>query len=165
MSNTVPVVRVGIADLEIIAGPAIIKTSGLGSCVGVILYDQEHEVAGIAHVMLPNSSLAKATPFKRGKYADTAVKELVNRLVRKGARVPRLRAKIAGGAEMFPSVQRSELMRIGPRNVEAIKKELTQLRIKVIGEEVGGNNGRMIEFNTKTCALTIRTAHKGIQVV
>lgn len=35
------VVRVGIADMNIVTEPDTIRTSGLGSCVGVVLYDEK----------------------------------------------------------------------------------------------------------------------------
>lgn len=160
-----PFVQVGIADLVTVTGTAIIKTSGLGSCVGVILFDKEKEVAGLAHVMLPDSSSARAPSTKKGKYADTAVKELIDSLVSKGARPAKIRAKIAGGAEMFPSVPSSLSMKIGPRNIEAIKRELALFRISIVAEEVGGHNGRSLEFHTKTCELFVNTIHKGVYVL
>jgi chemotaxis protein CheD len=56
-------------------------------------------------------------------------------------------------------------MRIGPRNVEAVKKELAILKIAILAEDVGGNSGRTIEFNPKTGKLNIRTVNKGEFVI
>lgn len=162
MSDCVQVVKVGIADMNIVKTPDHIRTSGLGSCVGVVIYDQAKELAGLAHVMLPDSSLAKGGTINIAKYADTAVKELVDRLIKNGARQYSLKAKIAGGAQMFQYTSSNDMMRIGPRNVEAVKKELSILRISIIAEDVGGNSGRTIEFDPKTCLLNIRTVNKGI---
>lgn len=162
MSDCVQVVKVGIADMNIVKTPDHIRTSGLGSCVGVVIYDQAKELAGLAHVMLPDSSLAKGGTINIAKYADTAVKELVDRLIKNGARQYSLKAKIAGGAQMFQYTSSNDMMRIGPRNVEAVKKELSILRIGIIAEDVGGNSGRTIEFDPKTCLLNIRTVNKGI---
>ncbi|PLS16699.1 chemotaxis protein CheD [Bacillus sp. M6-12] len=162
MTNTLEVVKVGIADMNIVRSAQLIRTSGLGSCVGVVIYDQMKELAGLAHVMLPESSLAKNGDLNIAKYADTAVKELVNRLIRQGARGAVLKAKIAGGAQMFQFASGNDMMRIGPRNVEAVKKELYLLNIQIIAEDVGGNSGRTIEFNPKTQLLNIRTVNKGV---
>jgi chemotaxis protein CheD len=161
MNDPFEIVKVGIADMNLVKTPNHIRTSGLGSCVGVVIYDEGKELAGLAHVMLPDSSLAKAGTVNIAKYADTAVKELVNRLVKNGARLYSLKAKIAGGAQMFQFANTSDLMRIGPRNVEAVKKELASLKISIVGEDVGGSSGRTIEFNPKSCMLTIRTVNKG----
>ena len=53
------VIRVGIADMNIVKEPKTIRTSGLGSCVGVVLYDEKKKIAGMLHVMLPDSSLGQ----------------------------------------------------------------------------------------------------------
>jgi len=159
------IIKVGIADLSIVKTPNTIRTSGLGSCVGVVVYDQGKEVAGLAHVMLPDSSLAKAGIINIAKYADTAVKDLVAKLIQNGARSYSLKAKIAGGAQMFQFSNTNDMMRIGPRNVEAVKVELAALKISIVAEDVGGSSGRTIEFNPRTCMLQIRTVNKGIQEI
>lgn len=51
--------------------------------------------------MLPDSSLTKTGQINVAKFADTGVRELVQRLVKAGARMPFLKAKLAGGAQMF----------------------------------------------------------------
>ncbi|MFF2499183.1 chemotaxis protein CheD [Peribacillus sp. NPDC058075] len=157
----VQVVKVGIADMNIIKPPYTIRTSGLGSCVGVVIYDEKKEIAGLAHIMLPDSSLTKSGQINAAKFADTAIKELVRLLVKEGARMPFLKAKLAGGAQMFQFASGEDLMRIGPRNVEAVRKELSDLRIRVVAEDVGENSGRTIEFNLSDCLLNIRTVTKG----
>ncbi|KOP82156.1 chemotaxis protein CheD [Cytobacillus solani] len=163
MIESKTIIKVGIADMNIVKTPDIIRTSGLGSCVGVVIYDQTREVAGLAHVMLPDSSLAKSGVLNIAKYADTAIKDLVSKLIRHGARANFLKAKIAGGAQMFQFSSGSDMMRIGPRNVEAVKLELAALNIAIVAADVGGNSGRTIEFNPQNCILHIRTVNKGIQ--
>lgn len=163
--NGVDIVKVGIADMNIIKYPSLIRTSGLGSCVGVVVYDEKKELAGLAHVMLPDSSLARSGTFNIAKFADTAIKALVNKLLKQGARSCLLKAKMAGGAQMFQFSSGSDMMRIGPRNVEAVRKELDELNIKIISEDVGGNSGRTIEFNPQTCMLQIRTVNKGTKLI
>lgn len=160
MNDTAKVIKVGIADLNVVESPNVIRTSGLGSCVGVIIYDTKKELAGLVHVMLPDSSLAKGT-VNVAKYADTGIEDLLNKLVAKGASKFSLKAKMAGGAQMFQFSSKNEMMRIGPRNVEAVKKELSRFKIPVIAEDVGGSSGRTIEFNPKTRLLNIRTVNQG----
>lgn len=159
------VVKVGIADLKIVKAPNTIRTSGLGSCVGVILYDEGKFIAGLAHIMLPESSLAKLGTLNKAKYADTAIEELLNQLLLNGARKGFIKAKIAGGAQMFQFVSSNDMMRIGPRNVEAVKNELKRLRIQLVAEDVGGSNGRTIDFNPKTSVLTVRTVNLGVHEI
>jgi chemotaxis protein CheD len=111
------VIKVGIAEMNVTHAPAVLRTAGLGSCVGVVVYDSIHSVAGLAHVMLPDSSGAKC-PFNRAKYADTAIFDLINMLIKQGAHRKLLKAKIAGGAQMFQFEPRND------RNVQAVEREL-----------------------------------------
>ncbi|MCA1040798.1 chemotaxis protein CheD [Bacillus infantis] len=162
MNESVSIIKVGIADMKIASMPDILRTSGLGSCVGAAVYDQSSGLAGMAHIMLPDSSLARAGSINKLKYADTAIEELVRQMARHGASVGSLKAKIAGGAQMFQFTSGSDLMRIGPRNVEAVKTALQVHHIRLIAEDVGGNSGRTIEFSPKTSMLQIKTVNKGV---
>ena len=154
------VVRVGIADMNIVKEPMTIRTSGLGSCVGIVLYDEAKKIAGLIHIMLPDSALGKSGRLNVAKFADTGIYALMERLKEEGVRPMSLKAKIAGGAQMF-QFGSSDTIRIGPRNVEAVKKELQRLSIPLIAEDVGGSSGRTIEFDPATSLLNIRTVNKG----
>ena len=154
------VVRVGIADMNIVKEPMTIRTSGLGSCVGIVLYDEAKKIAGLIHIMLPDSALGKSGSLNVAKFADTGIYALMERLKEEGVRPMSLKAKIAGGAQMF-QFGSNDTIRIGPRNVEAVKKELQRLSIPLIAEDVGGSSGRTIEFNPATSLLNIRTVNKG----
>lgn len=154
------VVKVGIADLNIVREPDVIRTLGLGSCVGVVIYDSQKKVAGLAHVLLPDSTVAKQGSLNAYKYADTAIPILVEKLLAVGARKFGLKAKLAGGSEMFKFTSGSDIMRIGPRNVEAVLKELKKLHIPVIAQDTGGNIGRTIEFDPTSDKLKIRKVNK-----
>lgn len=94
--------------------------NGLGSCVGLSLYDPEHKVAGLAHIMLPNAPSKHRMDIPTGKYADIAVPELIKQMREKGADKKYLQAKIVGGAQMFPISNRKEAMPIGERECEAM---------------------------------------------
>lgn len=164
MSEIVRVVKVGIADMNVVKAPHVIRTCGLGSCVGVVVYDLAKEVAGMAHVMLPDSSLAKSENMNVAKYADTAIEELVRRVIGAGGRNGHLKAKMAGGAQMFQfRTGTTDMMRIGPRNVEAVREQLQRFRIPIVAEDVGGSSGRTIEFHPKTGMLLIRTVNQGVR--
>lgn len=165
MSDLLQVVNVGIADMKIVKAPQIIRTSGLGSCVAVIIFDQEKQLAGLAHIMLPDSTMAKDTTMNRAKFADTAVKELIDQLLRKGSFPQRLQAKISGGAEMFHFTDKKDYLRIGKRNIEAVRKYLSFFKVSIVAEDVGGDRGRSVEFDPKTALLTIRTIDRGVTVL
>ncbi|MTV47464.1 chemotaxis protein CheD [Heliobacillus mobilis] len=154
------VIKVGIADSNICKAPDSITTLGLGSCVGLTLYDESNKVAGMVHVMLPSSEVARKGDFKKAKFADTGVPELVDMLIKAGANRSRLKAKMAGGAQMFSFEGKMDTLSIGARNVEACKAELMKLRIPLIAEDTGGNYGRTIELFSQTGILEIRAVSK-----
>ncbi len=152
---------IGIGEIAIEKNPAIIVTLGLGSCVGVCVRDPVARIGGMAHVMLPES------PDKDiknpGKYADTAVKYLIEKLVEMGASQSRIEAKIAGGAAMFES----NAMNIGKKNADAVKYWLKYYGIPLKGEDTGGNRARSIEYNVETGKLLVRKVGGGetVQII
>src|SRR5690625_7306950 len=141
MNKVLAVKKVGIADLNIVQHDTKIRTSSLGSCVGVVIYDLAKQIAGMAHIMLPNSKLTKQKNFNKYKYADTAVDILIEKLLDEGARKFSLKAKIAGGAQMFTFQTSSEITRIGPRDITAVKERLKMQRITIVAVDVCGYNG------------------------
>lgn len=158
-------IKVGMADLNIAKGQGVLKTTGLGSCVGLTLYDKRNKIAGLAHIMLPTSSIAREGQLNIAKYADTAIPELIKQMEQCGTQINRLEAKMAGGAQMFTFAVNSETMRIGPRNVEACKQILELLSIPIVAEDTGGNYGRTIEFNCASGMLTIRSVQHGLKEI
>ena len=165
LSNTNQVIKVGIAQMDVVKAPNTIRTSGLGSCVGVILYDESKQIAGLIHVMLPDSSLGRSDAVNVAKFADTGIKALIDLLKLEGVHAFKLKAKIAGGAQMFQFTSDKDSMRIGPRNVEAVKVELRKNSIPLVAEDTGGNSGRTIEFDPITSKLNIRTVNRGVSEI
>ncbi|GED18793.1 chemotaxis protein CheD [Kurthia gibsonii] len=157
------VVKVGIAQMDIVKAPSTIRTSGLGSCVGVVVYDQSKGIAGLIHIMLPDSKVAKSGTMNIAKFADTGIPALIEALKKAGASSYKLKAKIAGGAQMFQFTSSNDTMRIGPRNVEAVIEQLRKYMIPVLAQDTGGNSGRTIEFNPETGLLNIRTVNQGVK--
>lgn len=158
-------VKVGMADLNIATDGAILKTTGLGSCVGLTLFDPLRKVAGMAHVMLPSSDIARETKMNLAKYADTAIPELLDRMIAAGAMVERMKAKMAGGAQMFAMSGQSDSLRIGPRNVDSCTEMLNKFKIPILSQDTGGSFGRTIEFNSISGMLSIRSVQFGIKEI
>lgn len=164
-SSTNQVIKVGIAQMDIVKVPNTIRTSGLGSCVGVVLYDEIKHVAGMIHIMLPDSTLGRFDSVNVAKFANTGITALIDLLKGEGVTKLGLKAKIAGGAQMFQFTSDKDSMRIGPRNVEAVKVELKKHGIRLVSEDTGGNSGRTIEFDPSTCKLNIRTVNQGVSEI
>jgi chemotaxis protein CheD len=145
-------VTVKMADMEVVSDGRGLKTI-LGSCVGVILRDSERGVSGLAHIMLPQRNREDAS---MGKYADSAVPALYERMVQKGGRPRLLQAWLIGGAQMFP-MGNARLASIGDMNVEAARKALKEHGIPIIFEDVGGRSGRAVVFDPETGTVSVKT--------
>jgi len=148
-----------MADLKVAKHPDTLTTLGLGSCVGITLFDKAKKIGGMAHCMLPTYKGFEGQNI--AKFVDSAVIELINQLVRIGASRTALVAKIAGGAHMFGRSQNSDMLKIGERNAAAGLAILRQLSIPVHANDTGGSHGRTIELNIETGALKIRTVGAG----
>jgi chemotaxis protein CheD len=145
---------VGIAQIVVAKAPERICCMGLGSCVAVFLYDPLNRVGGVVHTLLPRAPRGTKTP---GKYADTAVKVLLDEVLRKGARRDQLRAKLVGGAQMFPNLN-IKVADIGKENIEEAKKALKGLGIRLAAEDTHGTRGRSATFDLETGRVSISTA-------
>ena len=153
---------VGMAELNVARDGDILITLGLGSCVGVTLYDPITHVGGMVHVMLPESgNFAKDAAVNKAKFADTGVPNLLNRVLASGAQRASLIAKMAGGANMFSSVSNKDVLKIGARNAEAVRLSLRALRIPITADETGGTFGRTISIDTTNGSLLVRTIGHG----
>ena len=147
---------VGIGEYAVADGDTKITTVGLGSCIGTIIYDDIKKVHGLSHIMLPTMGDKQD---RIGKYADTALPKTIDDLVKKGALRIRLKAKIAGGASVFAF--KDDTLKIGQRNIEAVKEILAQYKIRIEAEDVGGSRGRTIVFDPVTKQLFIKLVKKG----
>jgi chemotaxis protein CheD len=141
-----------MARWAVAAAPTKIRTL-LGSCVGVVLYDRQAKVGGVAHVLLPDSRGATDHP---GKYADTAIPALLADL-RKLSPYVRPVAKLVGGASMF-AVNSGSAPAIGQSNREAVESLLGRLGITIIARDLGGEAGRRLTLDTATGVVAIRVA-------
>jgi chemotaxis protein CheD len=130
---------IGIGEYRVGSFPMM--TIGLGSCIGLTLYDDTLKVGAMVHIMLPDSSGRTDRP---GKYADTAIVLLLTELAKLGCRNRSLTAKMAGGACMFEYFGAN--LNIGQRNAERVKQILKDNNIKIAAEDTGGKVGRSVTF-------------------
>ena len=143
---------IGIGEYRVGSYPMM--TIGLGSCIGLTLYDDHLKIGGMVHIMLPDNSGRTDRP---GKYADTAIPLLIEELGSLGSRKRSLVAKIAGGACMFEYFGAN--LNIGERNIQKVKSILSLSQIKLLSEDVGGKVGRSVTFlPTSDGRVSIRRA-------
>lgn len=157
-------IKVGMADLNVCLPPKGLTTLGLGSCVGIVLYDPVTKASGLAHIMLPDSTKIKNNS-NIAKFADTAVDKMIEDMCQIGAKRNRLVGKLAGGAQMFSFNSTNDLMRVGERNIQAAREKLQALGIRILSEDTGANYGRTIEFYPETGELWIKTIGKPLKII
>lgn len=159
------VIKVSMADLKVCKAPNSLTTLGLGSCVGVALYDKTTTVTGLAHVMLP-SSKEIASNSNLAKFADTGIEETLRIMKQEGANMSNIVAKIAGGAQMFAfSAKKNDMLNVGERNVMAVKEKLKEKNIPIIAEDTGLNYGRTVIISAETGMYTIKAVGKPVKEI
>lgn len=152
---------VGIGEYKTACPPYRIMTVGLGSCIGIAIYDSVNRIGGLAHVMLPT-----VTAFKNadncGRFADVAIPFLIESMESIGADRRYMAAKLGGGANMFSVSGRGAAMDIGGENVRMARSILAEYHVRIAGEDVGGNMGRTMILDTDSGNTYIKTVSSGI---
>ena len=149
---------VGLGEIAVSKKPEDVLVSlGLGSCVCVTAYDPKSGVAGMAHIVLPDSggNEARQTP----KFADVAIPQLFKLMEKAGASTGALVIKLAGGASMMlVAAPGTKQMNIGDRNIEAVKDLLKKAGRRVKAEDLGGTQGRTVRLTVGTGSVTVSMA-------
>lgn len=150
--------RVGISEFKVSQAPGKLIIIGLGSCVGIAIYDSINKIGGLSHILLPDSRGFNSVD-KPEKFADLAIPIMVEEISQKN-KYTKLVAKIAGGASMFPQNPNNPFGGIGEKNVEAVLKKLEELKIPVIGENTRGIMGRTMSMDLEKFEVKVITADK-----
>lgn len=145
-----------MGELSVTRDPAVVLASyGLGSCIGVSVYDPVAKVGGLAHVMLP-SSKEVACQGLGNRFADVAVPALVEKALQMGAVKKRLVCRLAGGARMLLGANASDGFKIGERNIEAVGEALKRCGITPAAEDTGGLKGRTLRLYVDTGRVIVK---------
>lgn len=129
-----------------------VLTTILGSCVAVCLHDAKLRVGGLNHFLLPN----KCGPGDvAGRYAPSAIEELIEQLLSCGSLQTRLVAKVVGGASVLAAFGESK-EHLGLKNVAAAHETLASYGIPVIGTDTGGTRGRKLVFSPRDGATLVQ---------
>lgn len=158
-------IKVGMADLNICNPPDNLTTIGLGSCIGIALYDPSTKISGLAHIMLPDSTQIRNNT-NIAKFADTGIQKLYDDMIAAGADKRKIVAKIAGGAKMFElSGGSNSVINIGESNAAASRAKLKELGICLVAEDTGLNFGRTVELYSETGDFLIKAVGKPEKVI
>lgn len=148
---------IGMGELQVSSDPqAVLTCLGLGSCIGFASYDPMANVAGMVHIVLPDS--AGKTGVLPGKFADTALPALIEDMEKLGAEKRRMLVKISGGAQMSLVAGSAEIFKTGERNLEATKIVAAEHGLKIAAADVGGHSGRTLRLYVESGKVTVTTA-------
>lgn len=161
MTTKIAPTMVGMSEIKLLQNTGHFTCLGLGSCIGLLAVDTVAKVAGMIHIMLPQSFEGKPVD-KVGKFADTGVPELLKMLEAKGAIISRMKVAYAGGAQVFQFGNNADKkLEIGLRNAEAVKALIAQYGLRVVGHDVGGRQGRTVNYDLSDGRFMVRTVTEG----
>jgi len=153
------ILEVHTSEYKIAQAPQVLRTTGIGSCIALCLYDRARKTGGLAHIMLPSSSdwqaLSENTPPAR--FSDTAIKAMLAEFQSKGISPAGLEAKIAGGAHMFKSIKTDAENSLGSKNADAVRENLKIAGIRLLKADTGGDVGRSLTFDLETGTAEVIT--------
>ncbi len=150
-------VIVGMADLKVSDESSVqLVTYALGSCLGITVYDPEVKVAGMLHVMMPESAVdedkARARP---DMFMDTGVPRLFKECYALGAAKKRMIVLVAGGASTRTTAD--DHFQIGKRNFTALRKILWRNGVLLKRYDVGGCLSRTMILDVATGEVKLKT--------
>jgi chemotaxis protein CheD len=151
--------HVNVADFAVAREVGTISTIGLGSCIAVVLYDEEARVGALAHVLLPHESLSREQGHP-AKFATTAVPLLLREMQRLGSGTG-CTARIAGGASMFGALLNGGGVNMGERNIVATRRALDAAGIPLVAEDVGGDYGRSVHLDVASGVVRVVSMRHG----
>lgn len=153
-------IEVNMAAMEISQAPGRLITRGLGSCLGITLYDPVKKIGGMVHPMLPDIEKAriKSNP---SRFVNSAIRNLIEELDKRGCVRNQLVAKVFGGAHMFGFVTSDSILNVGQKNIEMAQMVFKEMDIKIAVQEIGGSFGRTIELFLETGKVLVKTVSWG----
>lgn len=151
--------RIGISEFKTTAAPDTLLTYGLGSCLGIILYDADLKTGGLAHTLLPEPR-SGVDIERKTKFVTTATQLMLDEMLSLGCKKENIVAKLFGGATMFSGLQASDKETIGQRNIRVAKTTLEALAIPLIAEDTGGNFGRTLVFDLESGQVLVRSVRE-----
>ena len=160
LTATQNMINVGLAETSVSKEPAdVLTVLGLGSCIALCAFDPVNRVAGLAHMVLPRARVESDELGLRGKYIDTGVPWLLQKLYKLGAQRSNLILKITGGARMLNIPGNNNILDIGGKNIIQVKESLAKEGLKICAEELGGGLGRSVRFYVDTGKIQVKVVN------
>jgi chemotaxis protein CheD len=146
---------VGLGEIKLSNNPDdVLVAYGLGSCVGISMYDPHVRVGALLHAVLPQR--LNDSDARNPKFVDSGVASMLEKLEKMGAARNRLVVRMAGGATMLNLPGMKQSLNIGERNVAAARRVLASYNLELSAEDVGGNAGRTVRLHVVDGRTTVR---------
>jgi chemotaxis protein CheD len=157
-------IEVQMGKMELAQVPERLITRGLGSCLGITIYDTIKKIGAMVHPMLPDidKSKIKSNP---SRFVNSGIQLALQELEKKGCFRSRMEVKMFGGAHMFSFINTDSALNVGQKNIEMAHAIFKELNLKILAEEVGGTFGRTIELDTDSGKVLVKTVSWGEKVV
>ncbi len=148
---------VGLGEVKVSnSSNDVLVAYGLGSCLGIAMYDPVTHIAGMVHAVLPSCEPDMKSGDACSKYVCCGIETLLKKITDMGALRYRIVVRMAGGANMLSATSFSDIMNIGQRNIESARQKLNDMKFQITGEEVGGNIGRTVRVYVADGRMAIR---------
>jgi chemotaxis protein CheD len=157
-------IEVQMGKMELAQSPDKLITRGLGSCLGMTIYDPARKIGAMVHPMLPDIAKSRITS-NPSRFVNSGIELAIKELENRGCHRSRMEVKIFGGAHMFSFINTDSALNVGQKNIEMAHAVLKDLNMKVIAEEIGGTFGRTIELDTDSGSVLVKTVSWGEKLV
>jgi chemotaxis protein CheD len=148
-------INIGLGERVVSRNPLdVLVAYGLGSCLGICMFDPVKRVSGLLHAVLPQR-MNGADPMS-AKYVDSGIEGLLNEMIQAGADKRRIIIRMAGGANMLTASGLSNTFDIGTRNINSAHNTFQRLTMPLKTEDVGGNLGRTVRVYIADGRMTVR---------
>jgi chemotaxis protein CheD len=143
-----------IGEIAASGSSGVIVCHGLGSCVGLFLYDRVNKIGGGAHIFLPGSAEDGSTQF-----AENAFLTLMRNMIALGCNPEGLRAKIIGGATVLKAGTE-----IGERNIKSVRQLIHDHKIYLASADTGGTISRTGRFYLEDGSLEVSSNNTSYKI-
>ena len=149
-------ISVGLGEIKISDNVNdVLIAYGLGSCLGIGMYDPQANLAGMLHAVLPSHSNGRGE--RSAKYVDSGLEIMLDLMKKNGGSLYRVQVRMAGGANMLQAPGFGNSFDIGARNIDSALDFFKKRKIKLLAKEVGGHHGRTVRLYVANGRMTMRS--------
>jgi chemotaxis protein CheD len=116
-----------------VAADDIVISTVLGSCVSACIFDRVACIGGMNHFMLPNGGRAGDPAAVAGRFGVFAMEQLINELMKRGARKSNFECKLFGGGAVMKNFT---TLNVGERNAQFAIDFLRTEGIRVASQDL-----------------------------